>query len=200
MGLPEPAELPSIGAGKPAMVSESENGISALFAINNETWHYGWRTTLHVGNLQRQKGSNTFPSHRKGGKDASMIGWPLSVWGPWKQKAPCNPPPIPGSIGTSVQSMSLQSLVHTKVRTTSPWGFTEYRGLWSFGSGLEIGTQSFLFSSSKAAQKTFREQKPHKATQISLCWPKLPGKGWFNFAQAKTPKNQYSCPFPQKTS
>lgn len=72
-----------------------------------------------------------------------------------------------------------------------------------WASGLGIRAPPFLlffFPSSKAAQKTFREQNPQRAIQRSLYWSCYSGKGWWNSSQVKTPENKYNRPLSHKSS
>ena len=124
-----------------------------------------------------------------------MMGPQLSYGGPAKGRSTatlCLPP------GGSVWACTagVQNLVHTGVKTTYPWGFTE---LQSFGSGAGDPVQTFLFSSSKETRKAFREQKPHRATSSSSLWAWPPGERQCNSAQAKTPENQCKSTYlPQR--
>jgi len=65
--------------------------------------------------------------------------------------------------------------------------------------GLEIGRLPCSFSSSEAALKAFREQKPHRAKQSRLL-SLAPCKGSAIPPGANTLENQCKRPLPQKIS
>lgn len=75
-----------------------------------------------------------------------------------------------------------RALCTQKWLTASPWKCTKEWVLWSSSSGAgDWGAAIFtfiFFSSSKVAQKAFREWKQHRATRSSLHWDWPPGKGW----------------------
>ena len=109
----------------------------------------------------------------------------LSLWEPCKEQKHCHPSPSPGE----------DQCGHApEVKTAYPWGFTEERGPWSLSSGAGDQAWPFLFSSSKEAQKVFREQEPHRTTSSNShrAWP--PGKGRCNSAQADTWESAQQVP------
>ena len=164
---------------------------------------------------QKERGCCAFPSTgvgklltvrcREGGLSSvshktthcSLTGQPLSRQGPCKGQKRREFPSSPGESMGGMDVRSLQSLAKQRWRLLFPEGLGG-GGLPSFSSGLEVGAWPFLFSSPKAAQKAFRQQKPYRTTPCSLQGP-APLQGASQLCPGE-PEDLHSRPLPQKRS
>ena len=186
------AEFPSIGARKPAAISNSLLGV----AINLQL-------VLHqpTGSSSSGPGSSKlivrpcyFPWEEHGrctknGATAPRTGTQKAPGPQWDP-----PPPLGGLV--SVCTSGICGVCCTQVTDC----FT-LRVNWRMGvrdrivqcQSWKSGHHHFylFFSSPKMAQKAFREQKPHRR---SLHWAQSPGKGQRNSTQTKVPAHQCKRP------